>query len=119
MFRDLDSAVNDRSFRKDLVLSPERVSYPSSAAPRISIAFDAKRLGTQVRTMTVQANFSDQASCGSNGTVAYETMLLDSMRGDATRFTRRDEVEQKGASSRRLKTLPTPSVPGYVSIEFE
>jgi len=59
----------------------------------ISIAFDAKRAGTQVRTMTVQADFSYQASFGSKGPVAYETLLLDSMCGDATLFTRRDEVE--------------------------
>ncbi len=43
--------------------------------------------------MTVQANFSYQASFGSKGPVAYETLLLDSMRGDATLFTRRDEVD--------------------------
>ena len=43
--------------------------------------------------MTVQANFSSQSSFGSKGPVAYETLLLDSMRGDATLFTRRDEVE--------------------------
>jgi glucose-6-phosphate 1-dehydrogenase len=58
----------------------------------ISIAFGAKRPGTQMRTVTVQANFSYQASFGSKGPVAYETLLLDSMRGDATLFTRRDEV---------------------------
>jgi len=39
----------------------------------ISIAFDAKRAGTQVRTVTVQANFSYQESFGSKGPVAYET----------------------------------------------
>ena len=46
-----------------------------------------------MQTVTVQANFSYQASFGSKGPVAYETLLLDSMRGDATLFTRRDEVE--------------------------
>jgi glucose-6-phosphate 1-dehydrogenase len=40
-----------------------------------------------------QANFSYQASFGSKVPVAYETLLLDAMRGDATLFTRRDEVE--------------------------
>ena len=35
----------------------------------------------------------DVLSFGSKGPVAYETLLLDSMRGDATLFTRRDEVE--------------------------
>src|SRR5438552_8763003 len=46
----------------------------------ISIAFDAKRPGTQMRTVTVQANFSYQGSFRTKGPVAYETLLLDSMR---------------------------------------
>ncbi len=56
------------------------------------LANEVKRPGTQMRTVTVQANFSYQTSFGSKGPVAYETLLLDSMRGDATLFTRRDEV---------------------------
>jgi len=46
-----------------------------------------------MRTVTVQANFSYEAGFGSKGPGAYETLLLDSMRGDATLFTHRDEVE--------------------------
>ena len=50
-----------------------------------------------------RAHFSYQGSFGSKGPVAYETLLLDSMRGDATLFTRRDEVERNGELSRRSK----------------
>jgi len=46
-----------------------------------------------MRTATVQANFTYQTSFGSKGPVAYVTLLLDSMRGNATLFTRHDEVE--------------------------
>jgi glucose-6-phosphate 1-dehydrogenase len=75
------------------VIAPNVITISIQPDERISIAFDAKRPGTQVRTVTVQANFSYQGSFGSKGPVAYETLLLDSMRGDATLFTRRDEVE--------------------------
>jgi glucose-6-phosphate 1-dehydrogenase len=49
--------------------------------------------GTQLRTVTVQPNFCTKQALGRKGPVAYETLLLDSMRGDATLFNRRDEVE--------------------------
>ena len=72
-----------------------------------------------MRTVTVQANFSYQGSFGSKGPVAYETLLLDSMRGDATLFTRRDEV----AAEWRIITpieeawahLPVPAFPDYAA----
>jgi glucose-6-phosphate 1-dehydrogenase len=75
------------------VIAPNVITISIQPDEGISIAFDAKRPGTQMRTVTVQANFSYQGSFGSRGPVAYETLLLDSMRGDATLFTRRDEVE--------------------------
>jgi glucose-6-phosphate 1-dehydrogenase len=75
------------------VIDPNVITISIQPDEGISIAFDAKRPGTQVRTVTVQANLSYQSSFGSKGPVAYETLLLDSMRGDATLFTRRDEVE--------------------------
>jgi glucose-6-phosphate 1-dehydrogenase len=74
-------------------IGPNVITISIQPDEGVSIAFGAKRPGTQMRTVTVQANFSYQASFGSKGPVAYETLLLDSMRGDATLFTRRDEVE--------------------------
>jgi glucose-6-phosphate 1-dehydrogenase len=85
----------------------------------ISIAFEAKRPGTQMRTVTVQANFSYQANFESNGPVAYETLLLDSMRGDATLFTRRDEVEAEWRIITPIEKawahLPAPDFPNYAA----
>src|ERR1700691_1898420 len=75
------------------VIAPNVITISIQPDEGISIAFDAKRPGTQMRTVRVQASFSYEASFGSKGPVAYETLLLDSMRGDATLFTRRDEVE--------------------------
>jgi glucose-6-phosphate 1-dehydrogenase len=74
-------------------IAPNVITIRIQPDEGIEIAFDAKRPGTQLRTVTVQANFCYQTSFGSKGPVAYETLLLDSMRGDATLFTRRDEVE--------------------------
>jgi glucose-6-phosphate 1-dehydrogenase len=70
-----------------------------------------------MRTVKVQANFSYQGSFGSKGPVAYETLLLDSMRGDATLFTRRDEVEAEWRIITPIEEawaqLPLPEFPNY------
>ncbi len=69
--------------------------------------------------MTVQANFSYQTSFGSKGPVAYETLLLDSMCGDATLFTRRDEVEAEWRIITPIEKawaqLPPPHIPNYAA----
>src|ERR1700680_2448270 len=74
-------------------LGPNVVTLRIQPDDGISIAFDVKRPGSQMRALTVDANFSYQSTFGSKGPPAYETLLLDSMRGDPTLFTRRDEVE--------------------------
>jgi glucose-6-phosphate 1-dehydrogenase len=101
------------------VIDPNVIAISIQPDEGISIAFDAKRLGTQMRTVTVQANFSYHASFGSKGPVAYETLLLDSMRGDATPFTRRDEVEAEWRIITPIEEawaqLPTPDFPNYAA----
>jgi glucose-6-phosphate 1-dehydrogenase len=83
-------------------IDPNVITISIQPDEGISIAFGAKRPGTQMQTVTVQANFSYRASFGFKGPVAYETLLLDSMRGDATLFTRRDEVEAEWRIISRL-----------------
>jgi glucose-6-phosphate 1-dehydrogenase len=101
------------------VIDPNVITISIQPDEGISIAFDAKRPGAQMRTVTVQANFSYQASFGSKGPVAYETLLLDSMRGDATLFTRRDEVEAEWRVITPIEEawaqLPTPDFPNYAA----
>ena len=100
-------------------INPNVITISIQPDEGISIAFDAKRPGTQMRTMTVQANFSYQASFGSKGPVAYETLLLDSMRGDATLFTRRDEVEAEWRIITPIEEawaqLSPPDFPNYAA----
>ena len=85
----------------------------------ITIAFGAKRPGDQMRTVTVQADFSYCAMFGSNAPVAYETLLLDAMLGDPTLFTSRDEVEAEWRIITPIEEawteLPPPDFPNYAA----
>jgi glucose-6-phosphate 1-dehydrogenase len=85
----------------------------------ISISFGAKRPGSQMRTVSVQADFSYRAMFGSNSPVAYETLLLDSMLGDPTLFTSRDEVEAEWRIITPIEEawtqLPAPKFPNYAA----
>lgn len=67
-------------------------THPLPSTPE-SRSHSTRSAGAQLQTVTVQANFRYQTIFVSKGPVAYETLLLDSMRGYATLFTRRDEVE--------------------------
>jgi glucose-6-phosphate 1-dehydrogenase len=59
----------------------------------ITVTFGAKRPGFEMRTSTVHMDFCYQRMFGVEPPAAYEMLLLDVMRGDATLFTRGDEVE--------------------------
>jgi glucose-6-phosphate 1-dehydrogenase len=100
-------------------LGPNVITLRIQPDDGISIAFDAKRPGSQMRTLTVDANFSYESVFGSKGPPAYETLLLDSMRGDATLFTRRDEVEAEWRIitpiEQAWKQLPAPVFPNYAA----
>jgi len=61
----------------------------------ISLTFGAKTPGQHMRASIVTMDFSYRDTFGAATPVAYETLLLDAMRGDATLFTRRDEVESE------------------------
>lgn len=59
----------------------------------ITIEFETKVPGTSMQTSTVHMDFCYEREFHVTAPVAYETLLLDAMRGDATLFTRHDEVE--------------------------
>jgi glucose-6-phosphate 1-dehydrogenase len=98
-------------------LGPNVITLRIQPNEGISIAFDAKRPGNQMRAITVDANFSYESVFGSKGPTAYETLLLDSMRGEATLFTRRDEVEAEWRIITPIEEawahLPIPAFPNY------
>jgi len=59
----------------------------------ITVTFGAKRPGFAMLTNTVHMDFCYQTAFGVESPDAYEMLLLDVMRGDATLFIRSDEVE--------------------------
>jgi len=59
----------------------------------IGLHFQAKIPGVDLRLSSQQMRFSYSAAFNTTLTEAYETLLLDAMRGDATLFMRADQVE--------------------------
>ena len=60
----------------------------------ISLTFGTKVPGPEVNVKTVDMDFDYGSDFGSGSPEAYERLLLDAMTGDATLFTRSDEIEQ-------------------------
>ncbi|MEP6923228.1 MAG: glucose-6-phosphate dehydrogenase [Pyrinomonadaceae bacterium] len=81
----------------------------------INISFGAKVPGTEMRTGTVSMNFSYTDGFGVKSPAAYETLLLDVMQGDATLFTRRDEVESEW---RLITPIENAWAAGIAPIQF-
>lgn len=63
----------------------------------IALRFISKEPGQHTVLRDVAMDFRYGSSFGSNTPEAYERLLLDAMRGEATLFTRRDEVEEQWA----------------------
>jgi glucose-6-phosphate 1-dehydrogenase len=61
----------------------------------ISLTFGAKVPVQGFRIRTVNMDFVYGASFMLDAPDSYETLIVDALRGDATLFTRRDEVEQQ------------------------
>ncbi len=60
----------------------------------ISVTFAAKQPGLATHLQPVQMDFRYGSSFGQQSPEAYERLLLDSIVGDGSLFTRADEVEQ-------------------------
>jgi glucose-6-phosphate 1-dehydrogenase len=103
----------------DAQAEPNVISMRIQPDEGISIAFGTKQPGTEMHMVKVQANFSYKAMFGSDAPAAYETLLLDAMRGDPTLFTRRDEVEAEWRIITPIEEawskLPPPNFPNYES----
>lgn len=85
----------------------------------ISILFGAKPPGWQMTAAPVSMDFSYDKAFGGNTPEAYETLLLDAMRGDATLFTRSDEVEAEWKIITPIEDawaqMPPPQFPNYAA----
>jgi glucose-6-phosphate 1-dehydrogenase len=74
-------------------ITPNVLSVRIQPDEGIALRFISKEPGQQTILRDVAMDFRYGAAFGSNTPEAYERLLLDAMRGDATLFTRRDEVE--------------------------
>jgi len=72
-----------------------------------------------MRAIRVDMDFSYREAFGADAPAAYETLLLDAMRGDATLFTRRDEVEAEWRIITPIedawRELPPPQFANYAA----
>lgn len=60
----------------------------------ISLVINSKPPGPNVRVSPVKMDFDYGRAYGKEPPAAYERLLLDSLKGDATLFTRNDEIEE-------------------------
>ena len=85
----------------------------------ISLSFGAKQPGQEMRAIRVNMDFAYKDAFGTETPAAYETLLLDAMRGDPTLFTRRDEVEAEWRIITPIeeawRELPPPQFPNYAA----
>jgi glucose-6-phosphate 1-dehydrogenase len=81
----------------------------------ISLRFEAKMPGPDLRSRTVEMDFDYDSSFGMATSDAYDRLLLDCMLGDQTLFTRADEVEEAWRIvTPVLNAWDTPSDPALV-----
>ena len=78
-------------------IAPNVLSVRVQPDEGIALRFISKEPGQQTILRDVAMDFRYGTAFGSNTPEAYERLLLDAMRGEATLFTRRDEVEEQWA----------------------
>ena len=85
----------------------------------ITLSIGAKKPGPINQIEPVELNFSYAESFGANPPEAYERLLLDVMNGDATLFTRSDEVDVAWHITTDIldawKSAPPKNLPVYES----
>ncbi|MBX3218314.1 MAG: glucose-6-phosphate dehydrogenase [Labilithrix sp.] len=96
-------AIQFKQVPHSLFAAPDGGVSPNVLAVRvqpdegIALRFTTKEPGNATVLRDVAMDFRYGSAFGSNTPEAYERLLLDAMRGDATLFTRRDEVEEQWA----------------------
>ncbi|HEX2450188.1 MAG TPA: glucose-6-phosphate dehydrogenase [Gemmatimonadales bacterium] len=75
------------------VIEPNTLVIRVQPKEGISLRFDVKAPGVDMKMASVDMDFSYAEAFGELEHDAYETLLLDCMVGEATLFTRSDEVE--------------------------
>jgi glucose-6-phosphate 1-dehydrogenase len=116
-FKRTPQALFSRTPSEDV--EPNVVAIGIQPDEGIVLQFGAKRPGNQMQIVPVQANFCYRTAFGRDTPVAYQTLLLDAMRGDATLFTRGDEIEAEWSIITPIEDawsqLPAPQFPNYAA----
>jgi glucose-6-phosphate 1-dehydrogenase len=103
----------------DEEIDPNVITLGIQPDEGIVVKFGAKRPAAQMQMAPVQAEFCYRTAFGTATPEAYTTLLLDAMRGDATLFTRGDEVEAEWRIITPIEEawaqLPPPSFPNYAA----
>ncbi|HZN07237.1 MAG TPA: glucose-6-phosphate dehydrogenase, partial [Pyrinomonadaceae bacterium] len=103
----------------DEEIDPNIVALRIQPNEGITVTFGAKRPGFEMRTSTVQMDFCYQRAFGVESPAAYEMLLLDVMRGDATLFIRSDEAEAQWRLITPIEEAwlrqPPPDFPNYAA----
>ena len=83
------------AFKQDgsVGVQPNQIILTMQPNEGVSISLGAKIPGTRMRIRPVNMEFLYGTSFLSESPEAYERLIMDAMRGDATLFTRDDEVE--------------------------
>jgi glucose-6-phosphate 1-dehydrogenase len=84
----------------------------------LSLRFVSKQPGEGMRLRPVSMDFDYGASFGAREPSAYETLLLDAMRGDSTLYIRQDAVEASWAIVEPVLNAwaaATPAFPNYAA----
>ncbi len=97
----------------------ERDCHSHSAGRGHQFAFCRETAGQAIKLSNVKMDFYYKTAFGAVPGEAYETLLLDAMRGDSTLFNRKDEVEVAWSLVTpildRWANLPPPEFPNYAS----
>lgn len=100
-------------------MAPNQITLRIQPNEGIAISFAAKRPGSEMQSVSVNADFAYASAFGSEIPTAYETLLLDAMRGDATLFARHDELEAAWRIITPIEEawaqLPHPAFPNYAA----
>jgi glucose-6-phosphate 1-dehydrogenase len=103
----------------DEEIDPNVITLGIQLDEGITVKFGAKRPAAQMQMTPVEAEFSYRRVFGAAIPEAYTTLVLDAMRGDATLFTRGDEVEAEWRILTPIEEawaqLPPPSFPNYAA----
>ena len=78
-------------FKDDIV--PNRLIFSIQPELEISLLFESKVPGLQMKLVPVEMDFTYQEAYTESLPEAYEALLLDVLQGDATLFMRADQVE--------------------------